>query len=53
MLAMVAGGAGGMNTGEHHDGGGAHPGSVILSAMRGVGYEGDFGEVRNSFEPIL
>lgn len=53
MLAMVAGGAGGMNTGEHHDGGGAHPGSVILSAMRGAGYEGEFGEVRESFSPIL
>ncbi|MEM9191899.1 MAG: DUF1552 domain-containing protein [Myxococcota bacterium] len=53
MVVMVAGGAGGMRTGEHHRGDGGHPGSVMLSAMRAVGYEGVFGEVTESFAPIL
>lgn len=53
MVAFVAGRAGGMNTGEHHRSGGAHPASVLLSAMRAVGYEGVLGEVTGSFEPIL
>ncbi|MEM6958784.1 MAG: DUF1552 domain-containing protein [Myxococcota bacterium] len=53
MVAFVAGRAGGLNTGAHYDGAGAHPGSVMLSAMRGAGYEGNFGEVTESFAPLL
>lgn len=46
MVLLVAGRAGGLKAGVHLPTAGRHPGSVLISAMRAVGYAGDtFGEV--------
>lgn len=50
MVLLVGGRAGGMQPGRHLHGNGAHPGSVLLSAMRAAGYDGDrFGDVTSAF----
>lgn len=50
-MAMIVGGrAGGLKPGKHIDGAGAHPASVLLSAMKAVGYQGTaLGEVTTGF----
>ncbi len=46
MVLLVAGRAGGLKAGVHIPTAGRHPGSVLISAMRAVGYTGNtFGEV--------
>jgi hypothetical protein len=46
MILLVAGRAGGLQAGRHIPTAGRHPASVLISAMRAVGYQGDtLGEV--------
>jgi len=54
MIVMVGGGrAGGLVPGRHIDGNGRHPGSALLSAMRGAGFRGDqLGEVSGHIPEI-
>ncbi|MFO0712079.1 MAG: DUF1552 domain-containing protein [Sandaracinus sp.] len=48
MVALLAGGAGGMTHGQHVDGGAMHPASVFVSAMQAVGVTDALGEVSTS-----
>ncbi|MFZ5470246.1 MAG: DUF1552 domain-containing protein [Myxococcota bacterium] len=46
MVALLAGRAGGLRPGQHVVATGMHPGNVVLTAMRAVGFAGSsFGEV--------
>ncbi|MDP2343655.1 MAG: DUF1552 domain-containing protein [Deltaproteobacteria bacterium] len=50
MVLLVGGRAGGLQPGRHHHGNGAHPGTVILAAMKAAGFNGDrFGDVTGAF----
>lgn len=50
MVLLVGGRAGGLQPGRHLHGNGAHPGQVLLSAMKAAGYVGDsFGDVSGAF----
>ena len=55
MAMLVAGGAGGLLQGEHivAPSGANHPGNVVVSAMRAVGVDEDFGEVSGVMPGLL
>jgi hypothetical protein len=54
MIALIAGRAGGLNPGQHIDGGGVHPVEALISAMRAVGYTGDsLGEVSGHIQQLF
>ncbi|MGK0360026.1 MAG: hypothetical protein ACI9U2_002332 [Bradymonadia bacterium] len=54
MVLLLAGRAGGLRPGMHHDAGRAHPAQVLISAMRGAGFGGDsLGEVSGHFAPLF
>jgi hypothetical protein len=48
MIALLAGGAGGMTHGAHVDAGAIHPSSVFVSAMQAVGAADRLGEITTS-----
>lgn len=54
MVLLVGGRAGGLNPGRHINGGGVHPGKVLLAAMQAAGYPDDvFGEVSGAFTGLF
>jgi hypothetical protein len=53
MCAFIAGRAGGLKPGKHVVASGAHPASVVLSAMNAVGYSGGLGEVPNGLSELF
>lgn len=53
MGVLVAGRAGGLRPGRHIPGNGAHPGSVVLSAMKSVGGPAQLGEISNDFPALF
>ncbi|MDX2055239.1 MAG: DUF1552 domain-containing protein [Polyangiaceae bacterium] len=54
MVLLVAGRAGGLKAGVHLPTAGRHPASVLISAMRAVGYSGDsLGEVTGGISEMF
>lgn len=52
MVVLVGGRLGGLRPGRHIDGNGANPASVILSAMRATGYQGNLGDINQGFDAV-
>ncbi|MGB5812667.1 MAG: DUF1552 domain-containing protein [Polyangiales bacterium] len=51
MVMLVAGRAGGLNPGEHIDGGRQHPARVLVRAMQAAGYQGNaLGDVTGTID---
>jgi hypothetical protein len=52
MICLLAGGVGGLRRGEHVRTSKAHPGAVVLTAMRAVGHKGGLGEIRDGVDAL-
>jgi hypothetical protein len=53
MITLIAGRAGGLRGGVHIAAPGAHPASVVLTAMRAAGAEGSLGEIDEDLPELL
>jgi len=52
MIAVVAGRGGGLVPGRHIQATGVHPARVVLTAMRGLGYAGNLGDISNDYPAL-
>jgi hypothetical protein len=53
MIVAIGGRAGGLKPGKHIIAAGKHPASVVLSAMKAVGYQGVLGEVTTDIPELF
>jgi hypothetical protein len=53
MVVAIGGRAGGLKPGKHIMATGQHPASVVLSAMKAVGYQGALGEVTQDLPDLF